>query len=60
MSLPGGQVIPTILLANKGDMSTENVPEDIDDFCTRNNIMAWFVTSAKNNIHIGHNYHKLV
>lgn len=60
VSLPGGQVIPTILLANKGDMTTKNVPEDINDFCTRNQIMAWFVTSAKNNIHIGLNYLKLV
>lgn len=70
VSLPGGQVIPTILLANKGDMTTKNVPEDINDFCIRNQIMAWFVTSAKNNIHIDeamlrltnaalHNHHSL-
>ncbi|XP_050299848.1 ras-related protein Rab-38-like isoform X2 [Anthonomus grandis grandis] len=52
VSLPGGQSIPTILLANKGDITTKTVPEEINDFCIENNILGWFVTSAKSNIHI--------
>lgn len=60
VSLPGGQAIPTILLANKGDITTETIPADINDFCLENNIMAWFITSAKNNIQIGSHLKTLV
>ncbi|KAF7278160.1 ras-related protein Rab-38-like isoform X2 [Rhynchophorus ferrugineus] len=52
VSLPGGIQIPTILLANKGDITTKTVPIDIDAFCKENGIISWFVTSAKDNIHI--------
>lgn len=52
VSLPGGQPIPTILLANKGDITTKTLPIEIADFCLENDIMAWFITSAKNNIQI--------
>ncbi|KAL1510055.1 hypothetical protein ABEB36_004711 [Hypothenemus hampei] len=51
-SLPGGQPIPTILLANKGDIITKTIPAEINEFCLENNVMAWFVTSAKDNVHI--------
>ncbi|XP_030754512.1 ras-related protein Rab-32-like [Sitophilus oryzae] len=50
--LPGGQPIPTILLANKGDVTTNTLPNDIDVFCKENQIMAWYITSAKDNVHI--------
>ncbi|CAG9762488.1 unnamed protein product [Ceutorhynchus assimilis] len=52
ISLPGGQPIPTILLANKGDMTTKTLPKEINDFCLDNNIMGWFITSAKTNTQI--------
>ncbi|XP_066246399.1 ras-related protein Rab-38-like [Euwallacea similis] len=52
VSLPGGQPIPTILLANKGDITTQTIPLDINEFCIAHNIIAWFITSAKNNIQI--------
>lgn len=52
VSLPGHQPIPTILLANKGDITTKTLPEEIEQFCQENEITAWFITSAKNNIQI--------
>lgn len=51
--MPGGIDIPVIILANKGDVTTETVPPSIDDFCRNNNILKWFITSAKDNIQIG-------
>ncbi|KAJ8954931.1 hypothetical protein NQ314_006993, partial [Rhamnusium bicolor] len=50
--LPGGQPIPVVILANKGDVTIQTLPPHIEDFCKANNILAWFITSAKNNLHI--------
>ncbi|KAF5308839.1 hypothetical protein FQR65_LT00539 [Abscondita terminalis] len=44
--------IPIILLANKGDMNISNIPSCIVDFCDKNNILAWFITSAKEDTNI--------
>ncbi|KAJ8975462.1 hypothetical protein NQ317_000893 [Molorchus minor] len=50
--LPGGQNIPVVILANKGDITVQTVPPELEDFCKANKILAWFITSAKNNLHI--------
>lgn len=50
---PGGHSIPVIILANKGDITTKTVPPSIDDYCKAKDILAWYITSAKNNINIG-------
>ncbi|XP_060518084.1 ras-related protein Rab-38-like [Cylas formicarius] len=52
VQLPGGLRIPIVLFANKGDISTETLPPQIDDFCKENDILYWFITSAKSNIQI--------
>ncbi|KAK4886513.1 hypothetical protein RN001_002784 [Aquatica leii] len=44
--------VPIILLANKGDVNISNVPSCIIDFCDKNDILAWFVTSAKDDTNI--------
>lgn len=54
VSLSNGMPIPVIILANKGDIS-ETVPPQIVEFCTKNNILAWFITSAQANVNIGKN-----
>lgn len=50
---PGGQSIPVVVLANKGDITTKTIPSQIDDYCKNQDILAWYITSAKNNINIG-------
>eukprot|EP00041_Stephanoeca_diplocostata_P017460 m.351801 g.351801 ORF g.351801 m.351801 type:complete len:224 (+) comp20706_c0_seq3:216-887(+) len=44
--------VPTILLANKCDLSTDIDTEKLDKFCEDNNFLAWFATSAKVNKNI--------
>ncbi|XP_017782382.1 PREDICTED: ras-related protein Rab-38-like [Nicrophorus vespilloides] len=51
-SLPNGQNLPVILLANKGDVNLDNIPKHLDEFCKENNILTWFITSAKENINL--------
>ncbi|KAJ8922591.1 hypothetical protein NQ315_007621 [Exocentrus adspersus] len=50
--LPGGLPIPVVILANKGDVTVTTLPSQIEDFCKANNILSWFITSAKNNLNI--------
>ncbi|XP_075059696.1 ras-related protein Rab-32 isoform X2 [Mixophyes fleayi] len=53
--LPSGGPIPAILLANKCDQKTENnmqSPSQMDHFCKENGFIAWFETSAKDNVNI--------
>ncbi|XP_019867570.2 ras-related protein Rab-38-like [Aethina tumida] len=47
--LPGGCNIPVVLLANKGDIRFDTIPPEICEYCKRNDILAWFITSAKTN-----------
>jgi len=49
VTLPNGNVIPVVLLANKCDLST-NV--DLDQFCKDYGFVKWFLTSAKEDIGI--------
>lgn len=53
--LPSGGPIPAILLANKCDQKKENSVQSssqLDHFCKENGFVAWFETSAKDNINI--------
>ncbi|KAG9484098.1 hypothetical protein GDO78_009810 [Eleutherodactylus coqui] len=53
--LPGGGPIPAILLANKCDQKRENStqnPTYMDHFCKEHGFVAWFETSAKDNVNI--------
>jgi Ras-related protein Rab-32 len=51
--LPGGHPVPVVILANKGDITIATLPDEIVGFCEKYNIPAWFITSAKDNVHIG-------
>jgi Ras-related protein Rab-32 len=52
--LHDGTPVPVILLANKCDIQGIHIASDsIAKFCRDNDIAAWFVTSAKENINIG-------
>ncbi|KAA6384832.1 MAG: putative lightoid family protein [Streblomastix strix] len=45
--------IPVILLANKCDLIQNAIEsQQLDSFCRENGIMAWFQTSAKDNINL--------
>ncbi|XP_054707156.1 ras-related protein Rab-32-like [Uloborus diversus] len=49
-----GLPLPVILLANKCDVHGVTIPCDyLKQFCKQNNILAWFFSSAKENINIG-------
>uniref|UniRef100_UPI00398E3A3E ras-related protein Rab-38-like n=1 Tax=Pristiophorus japonicus TaxID=55135 RepID=UPI00398E3A3E len=53
--LQNGKPVPAILLANKCDQTKEgltNTLPKLDQFCKENGFIAWFQTSAKDNIHI--------
>ncbi|XP_975613.4 ras-related protein Rab-32 [Tribolium castaneum] len=50
--LPGGVPVPVVILANKGDITIATLPQEIVHFCEKYNILAWFITSAKDNVHI--------
>ncbi|XP_013772025.1 ras-related protein Rab-32-like [Limulus polyphemus] len=53
VTLQNGQPIPIILLANKCDIEGISINcEMLTEFCKQHNILAWFFTSAKENIHI--------
>ncbi|KAJ3659233.1 hypothetical protein Zmor_010934 [Zophobas morio] len=50
--LPGSHPVPVVILANKGDITIATLPNEIVNFCEKYNILAWFITSAKDNVHI--------
>ncbi|GCC29524.1 ras-related protein Rab-38-like [Chiloscyllium punctatum] len=53
--LQNGNPVPAILLANKCDQTKEglsNTLPKMDQYCKENGFIAWFETSAKDNIHI--------
>ncbi|XP_060688290.1 ras-related protein Rab-38-like [Hemiscyllium ocellatum] len=53
--LQNGNPVPAILLANKCDQTKEglsNTLPKLDQYCKENGFIAWFETSAKDNIHI--------
>jgi len=52
VALPNGQVIPVILLANKGDLADKNYEINLDNFCKEHGFKKWFLTSAKENFGI--------
>ncbi|KAF9178461.1 rab32, member RAS oncoprotein [Haplosporangium sp. Z 767] len=56
VTLPGGDPIPVVLLANKTDLQDETSgglnPEEMDRFCEENGFLKWFGTSAKDNSNI--------
>ncbi|XP_067901856.1 ras-related protein Rab-32a [Heterodontus francisci] len=55
VKLPNGKPIPAVLLANKCDQQwdgLENSPAMMDRYCEDNGFIAWFQTSAKENINI--------
>ncbi|KAF9113960.1 rab32, member RAS oncoprotein [Mortierella sp. AM989] len=55
VSLPGGEPIPVVLLANKVDLQDEGSgldPEQMEKFCEENGFLKWFGTSAKDNNNI--------
>lgn len=51
--LPNGDALPVILLANKCDMVKTALNEEVmDQYCKENGFIAWFATSAKDNVNI--------
>ncbi|KAI5722647.1 hypothetical protein M8J76_011414 [Diaphorina citri] len=55
VTLPDGNPIPCVLLANKCDQPKEGIannPAKIDEFIKEHNFSGWFETSAKDNINI--------
>ncbi|KAK3811250.1 MAG: small GTPase rabE [Benniella sp.] len=55
VSLPGGDPIPVVLLANKVDLQEHGSSldtEEMDQFCEENGFLKWFGTSAKDNKNI--------
>eukprot|EP00035_Acanthoeca_spectabilis_P020069 m.430994 g.430994 ORF g.430994 m.430994 type:complete len:223 (+) comp17242_c0_seq1:88-756(+) len=58
--LANEEPVPTILLANKCDLSPSDVDkEKLDEFCKENGFLAWFATSAKINKNIDEAMHFL-
>jgi Ras-related protein Rab-32 len=54
VTLQDGTRIPVVLLANKCDIQGIQIAtETMAKFCKENDIAAWFVTSAKENINVG-------
>ncbi|KAF8985574.1 rab32, member RAS oncoprotein [Entomortierella lignicola] len=53
VSLPGGEPIPVVLLANKIDLHDGELDtEQMEKFCEENGFLKWFGTSAKDNSNI--------
>jgi len=56
VQLPNGKPIPVVLLANKCDLAQKEGPvadsKQMDKYCEENGFVAWFETSAKDNINI--------
>lgn len=53
VTLPNGDPIPVVLLANKCDLDWDWTPQALDRICEREKFLAWFNVSAKmgTNIH---------
>ncbi|KRT82959.1 ADP ribosylation factor [Oryctes borbonicus] len=60
VSLPVGRPLPVIILANKGDVAANKVPPQIEEFCKKNHITSWYVTSAKENRNIDEAMNRVV
>jgi len=55
VQLPNGNKVPCILLANKCDQQKEGIvnnPALMEEFCKEKGFLAWFETSAKENINL--------
>ncbi|XP_032882006.1 ras-related protein Rab-32 isoform X1 [Amblyraja radiata] len=55
VKLPDGKPIPAVLLANKCDQQWDGVENNkamMDHYCRDNGFVAWFQTSAKDNINV--------
>ncbi|XP_060791158.1 ras-related protein Rab-38 [Neoarius graeffei] len=55
VTLSNGTPVPTVLLANKSDLSRDGLSTPIpklDTFCKENGFVGWFETSAKENANI--------
>ena len=51
--LANEQPVPCVLLANKCDLSPGEIDkEKLDTYCQDNGFLAWFATSAKDNLNI--------
>ncbi|KAK9701727.1 Ras family [Popillia japonica] len=60
VSLPHGKPLPVIILANKGDVAANKVPVQIEEFCKKNQIVSWYITSAKENRNIDSAMNRLI
>eukprot|EP01088_Endostelium_zonatum_P001685 TRINITY_DN12036_c0_g1_i1.p1 TRINITY_DN12036_c0_g1~~TRINITY_DN12036_c0_g1_i1.p1 ORF type:complete len:216 (-),score=27.11 TRINITY_DN12036_c0_g1_i1:39-686(-) len=52
VTLPSGEPIPVVLLANKCDLKPKGIDKsasEIKEFCEKNGFIGWFETSAKDN-----------
>jgi len=59
--LPNGDPLPVVLLANKCDLVKTPLSEEVmNDYCKENGFLAWFATSAKENINIDDSVNFLV
>uniref|UniRef100_T1IPQ3 Endothelin-converting enzyme 1 n=1 Tax=Strigamia maritima TaxID=126957 RepID=T1IPQ3_STRMM len=53
VSLQSGEPVPVLLLANKCDIPGIRIDNSIiSQFCRQNNILGWYITSAKDDINI--------
>lgn len=63
VQLPDGSPVPCVLLANKCDQAKEglvNNTSQMDEFCREKGFVAWFETSAKENVNIDESARYLV
>ncbi len=61
MRLPNGDPLPVVLLANKCDLVKTPLSEEVmNEYCKENGFLAWFATSAKENINIDEGINFLV
>ena len=55
VTLPDGNPVPCVLLANKCDLNKEGLANNhthMDEFCKDKGFIGWFETSAKENINV--------
>lgn len=55
VTLPDGNPIPCVLIANKCDLSKDNLAnnnEQMNEFCRDKGFVGWFETSAKDDINV--------
>ncbi|PIK62679.1 putative ras-related protein [Apostichopus japonicus] len=59
--LANEQPIPVLLLANKCDLGDISIDDTaLNQFCTQQNFLGWFATSAKNDVNVDEAMHFLV